>query len=136
MTDSLIVLTIRKYHPEWEPPDDNGREWISCLCPFHGDSNKSASVSFKNNAFRCFACPVRGDAIALIRSREGVTFAEALRITEELSPESSGQIQSKPARKSSRSVLGDSGFEVGRPRISGGDKQVRSGVRGRPTPWT
>ncbi|WP_370530823.1 CHC2 zinc finger domain-containing protein [Mycobacterium paragordonae] len=125
MTDSLITLTIHKYHPEWEPPDDNGREWISCLCPFHGDSNKSASVSFKNNAFRCFACPVRGDAIALIRSREGVTFAEAKKVVEGL-----GGVVQPSADKSYKlprtNLLGNRGVAP-RTRVGGSVRSIKLG---------
>ncbi|ASR77202.1 DNA primase [Mycobacterium phage MyraDee] len=134
MSDSLIVMTIHKYYPGWDPPKDTGREWISCLCPFHGDSNKSASVSFKNDAFRCFACPVKGDAIAIIRLQEEVTFAEALRITEELSPGSHRAVPAKHGGKSSRRVFGDPGSSV--PQHQARDGQVPPRVRGRPTPWS
>jgi hypothetical protein len=36
MIEGSIVAAIQRYHPEWEPPADNGYEWVSCLCPFMG----------------------------------------------------------------------------------------------------
>lgn len=131
MTETpLIVLTIQKYHPQWEPPDDTGREWLSVKCPFHGDDSPSASVSFQHNAFRCFACPAKGDVIALIKQQEEVDYSEALRISEAISPRSGGTIQAKPARKPSRKVLGDTRSGSSKPsRGSVRDKQIRPGIR-------
>lgn len=131
--DSLIVQVIHRYVPTWEAPDDNGYEWVSCLCPWHGDTNKSASVSFKRNAFHCFACPAKGDAIALIRQHEGVNFESALRITEELSPDSYREIPRGPERKSSRRVFTDQGSGVPFHQRSSG--QIQPGIRQRPSAW-
>jgi DNA primase len=127
--DSLIVNVIRRYHPDWEPPQARGR-WNTTLCPFHGDTNKSASISFELNAFNCFVCDAGGDAIKIIREQEGVSFAEALRITEGLSVEGHAAVPRKSARKSGRRVFGESWTS------ETGGKPVRSGIRSRPTPWT
>ena len=128
ITDSPIIKVILRYHPEWEPPDDNGYEWVQCLCPFHGDTTASAAVSFDLQAFNCLACGVKGDAIAIIKSVEEVNYPTAKRIAEEVSVGCDVPVQSKPTGKSSRRVFGESGPAFG--------VTVRPGIRGRPTPWT
>ncbi|AFI24969.1 hypothetical protein [Mycobacterium phage SWU1] len=130
MNDSPIARAILRYHPDWEPPPDH-HEWNKCLCPFHGDETPSAAVSYDLQGYNCMACGVRGDVISIIRHEEEVTFAEAKRIAENLSVGGNVPVQRKPARKPSRRVFGES--RAGRPS---GTKPVRSGIRGRPTPWT
>jgi DNA primase len=132
--DPLIVQVIHRYHPEWDAPPDNGYDWISTLCPFHQESNRSASVSYDRNAFHCFACPTKGDAIALIRLNEEVTFEEAFRIAEELAPGSHRKVPRKSARKSGRRVFAEQGVSV--PENPGGPGQVPVGIRQRPSAWT
>lgn len=103
---SIIVAVIHRYYEDWEPPeDDPRRDWLKCLCPFHGETRKSACVSFEHDAFICYACPVKGDAIALIRMQEGVTYAEAKLIVAELSPGGHEPVSRKPARKPGRRVF-------------------------------
>lgn len=131
--DPLIVQVIHRYHPAWDAPVDNGYEWISTLCPFHDDSNRSASVSFVRNAFHCFACPAKGDAISLLRQHEGLTFEAAKRLTEELSPGSYREVSRKPQRKSRRRVFEVEGSGV--PQHGGSGEQVPTGLRQRPSSW-
>jgi len=123
----MIVEAIQRYYPDWEPPADH-REWNKCLCPFHGETTPSASVSFDLDGFNCFACDVRGDAISIIRHEEEVSFAEAVSIAERLSVGGHVPIQRKPPRKSSRRVFGEPGDTA--------RDTVRAGIRGRSTPWT
>lgn len=127
MNDSPISAVILRYYPDWEPPADT-REWCRCLCPFHGESNPSAAVSYDNQAFKCLACGVQGDVISIIRHEEEVTFAEAVRIAESLSLGGDVHVQGKPPRKPSRRVFGQPGDNRSSP--------VRAGVRGRTTPWS
>ncbi|QBJ00270.1 DNA primase [Mycobacterium phage Pharaoh] len=130
MSDSPIARAILRYYPDWDPPEDTGREWIKCLCPFHGEETPSAAVSYDLQGFNCMACSVRGDAISIIRHEEKeVTFAEAQRIAEGLSVGSDIPVPRKPARKPSRRVFGEQGG-------SGRSTTVRPGVRGRSTPWS
>lgn len=124
---SLITLAIQRYYPDWEPPPDIA-EWNKALCPFHGESNASAAVSYDLEGFNCLGCNVRGDAISIIRHEEGVTFHEAKRIAEGLSLGRNIPVQVKPARKPSRRVFGEQGNPNG--------NTVRPGVRSRSTPWT
>jgi hypothetical protein len=134
MSDGSIVAVIQRYHPGWEPPEDNGHEWVSCLCPFHGDTYKSASVSFTLGAFHCFACPAKGDVIALIRQQEGVPYGEAFRIAEEVSEGSYAALSRKFSRQPRRRSFGEQGSGVGVNQRSG--QQVSTGVRQRTSPWT
>ncbi|WP_425298242.1 CHC2 zinc finger domain-containing protein [Nocardia abscessus] len=134
--DSLITSVIRRYHPDWEPPSDTGRDWIACLCPFHGETNKSASVSFEHNAFRCHGCGMKGDAISIIRQQEEVNYSEAVRITKEISPGSDEPVPSKLPRKSGRRVFGQAGASDDPQGSARRDRPVQARVRGRPTPWS
>lgn len=122
-----IEKVIARYYPDWGPPPDK-REWNRCCCPFHGESNPSAAVSYDLDAFNCFACGVAGDAISIIRHEEEVSFAEAKRIAESLSVGGNDQIQRKPSRKPGRRVFGEPG-DTRR-------NTVRPGVRSRTAPWT
>ena len=48
-----------------------------CLCPFHDDHH--ASLSFKNNKFKCWSCGESGDSISLAEKMLGSSFLEACR---------------------------------------------------------
>ncbi|AOZ61297.1 DNA primase [Mycobacterium phage DarthPhader] len=75
------------------------------------------------------ACNVRGDVISIIRHEEKeVTFAEAQRIAEGLSAGSGVPVPTRPRKQPGRRVFGEPG--------SSGRASVRSGVRGRTTPWS
>ena len=128
MTDHSIAQVILRYYPEWGAPPDTGRVWETCLCPFHGDGVPSGAVSYDLQAFNCLACDVKGDAISIIRHEEGVGFAQAVRIAEDLSVGSNIPVQTKRPRKPSRRVFGEPG-DTSR-------NTVRAGVRSRTAPWT
>ena len=129
MTDTqLIALVIRRYFPQWDPPEDNGYTWIKTLCPFHGEDNPSAAVSYELQAFKCMACHVSGDVIKLIREQEDVGYLAAKSIAEGLSVGSNIPVQTKPARKPGRRVFGQQGDSRA--------DTVRSGIRNRPSAWS
>jgi hypothetical protein len=44
--------------------------WSKVNCPFHGDSHASAGVNVDRNAFKCQACPIRGDPLNVIARAE------------------------------------------------------------------
>ena len=48
-----------------------------CLCPFHDDHH--ASLSFRNNKFKCWSCGENGDTISLAMKVLGKDFKEACR---------------------------------------------------------
>jgi len=130
MTTSLIVKVLTHYYPHWDPPKDRGREWIPTLCPFHGDENPSATISLVRNAFKCFACGEKGDALAIIMRKEGIGYLQALDFAERLQPGSREALRNSTARKPRRSASGNP--RTGRQR----DGTVRTGVCGRATPWS
>lgn len=135
MDTPLIVLVLQRYYEGWQPPRDTGRQWISCKCPAHGDDSPSASVSFQFNAFKCHSCTYKGDAIALIKTEEGMTYREALELATQLAPGSYRELPPKPGRKSWGDLPSDEvpSVPVDHPRDG---RKVPSRVRGRPTPWT
>ncbi|WP_431941637.1 CHC2 zinc finger domain-containing protein [Nocardia grenadensis] len=129
---STIVDVIRKYYPAFDPPADQGREWIKILCPFHAESNPSATISFERNAFICRSCGVKGDVYSIIMHEEEVSFAEAKRIAEKVSPGSNPVVRQPAARKPGRRVFG-------KPSTAGTESREGSvlvRVRRRPAPWS
>lgn len=63
-----------------------GYGWRTMRCPFpeHNDSNASARVNLEAGGFVCLACGISGDAIKIIRQREGMTFNEAIEFAREV----------------------------------------------------
>src|SRR5690606_17500738 len=131
-TASLILKVLTHYFPDWEPPPDK-REWVSCLCPFHGDSRPSATVSYINDAFACFTCGVKGSAVKIIMREEGISYTKAVEFAEGILPGSHNAVRGKPARKPGRRSFGKPG-DVGSSQSK--DRDIPSGVRGRATPWS
>jgi hypothetical protein len=56
-----------------------------CSCPFHDEKTPSFTVNPTRNAFKCFGCGERGDAIQFVMKHEGKTFTEAVQIIASLS---------------------------------------------------
>ncbi|QTD43266.1 DNA primase [Sporosarcina sp. Te-1] len=54
-----------------------GRNWFG-LCPFHGESTPSFSVSEDKNLFHCFGCGASGNAITFVMDIENTSFTEAI----------------------------------------------------------
>lgn len=86
-------------------------------CPFHHDNHKSASVDLGEGWYRCHGCDMRGDAIRLIESWEGVGFVEAQRRAAEISGGGDGALR-----------VGDG---AGNPGMGLPDKGARSSRRTR-----
>ncbi|WP_420063389.1 CHC2 zinc finger domain-containing protein [Mycobacteroides chelonae] len=114
MDDPLIVQVIHRYYPDWVPPPDKYL-WCRCTCPFHGDETPSAAVNYRANAYNCMACPVRGDAVAIIKRQEGVTHSEAKLICQEILDGCIDPILPELPRVSGRRVYGQPG--TGRTRV-------------------
>lgn len=124
---SAIADVITYYHPDWEEPRDYGGDWLSCLCPWHGDSTPSASIAPERGAFNCSACGKKGDVISIIRHEEGVSYQEALERIQEVSPGFDPIVFSKHAGKPRRGVS-----RRARTTNGSGGRAVRSRVRGEP----
>lgn len=54
-----------------------GRNWFG-LCPFHGESTPSFSVTADKQIFHCFGCGAGGNAITFLMDIENISFQEAL----------------------------------------------------------
>lgn len=54
-----------------------GRNWFG-LCPFHGESTPSFSVTSDKQIFHCFGCGAGGNVITFLMDIENITFQEAL----------------------------------------------------------
>ena len=54
-----------------------GRNWFG-LCPFHGESTPSFSVSQDKQIFHCFGCGAGGNAITFIMDIENIAFPDAV----------------------------------------------------------
>ncbi|MBE4908010.1 DNA primase [Bacillus luteolus] len=53
-----------------------GRNYFG-LCPFHGESTPSFSVSPDKQIYHCFGCGAGGNALSFIMDIDGITFTEA-----------------------------------------------------------
>lgn len=56
-----------------------GRNFLG-LCPFHGEHSPSFNVNPERQIFKCFGCNEGGDVISFVMKREGLSFAEALKV--------------------------------------------------------
>ncbi|KXH87414.1 DNA primase [Sporosarcina sp. HYO08] len=54
-----------------------GKNWFG-LCPFHGESTPSFSVSEDKQLFHCFGCSASGNAITFLMDIESCQFTEAV----------------------------------------------------------
>lgn len=54
-----------------------GRNWFG-LCPFHGESTPSFSVTSDKQIFHCFGCGAGGNVITFLMDIENLSFQEAL----------------------------------------------------------
>src|SRR6476646_9258786 len=81
-------------------PVVEGYGWKPYRCPFHKDSDASASVNTQKQVFNCHAsgdCP-SGNAVQVIKEWEGLTYREAVQRAAEISGESVGNVRSPSGR--------------------------------------
>lgn len=102
MTEKHRVEDYLNYLGAQVPQEGHG--WKKIRCPFHGDSHASAAINFKENRYKCFACPASGDIYDLIMYREGGTYIEALKFAETVSTTSNPAVRSsnRPGNRVSR----------------------------------
>lgn len=58
----------------------SGWQKVSCYGAghYHGDRNPSATINLSTGYYKCFACDLEGDALALVMDEEGLDFKGAL----------------------------------------------------------
>ena len=106
----MIAEVLSYYFPGWDPPRDNGREWVPCLCPAHDEDRPSAAVSYGHDAVACLACGFKGNVYSIIMKREGVPYRVAVNRAAEIANQRGGEVPQKPKRKRRRRVFGESRF--------------------------
>ena len=82
-----------------EVMDDRG--WYAYSCPFHGeDRSKSASINTVIHVFVCHTCGMKGDAITLIKKKEGKTYGDALERAKQVTSQIGSQTSPPPGGSS------------------------------------
>lgn len=72
--ESLDIVDVVS---EYVPLKKQGRNYFG-LCPFHGESTPSFSVSPEKQIFHCFGCGAGGNSISFIMQLENINFQEAV----------------------------------------------------------
>jgi hypothetical protein len=91
-----------------------GREWTGC-CPFHEDSTPSFSVNDDKGVWHCHACKIGGDCFDFVTRRDGVLFADALKLLAERAGISKSEPHDgQPVRHVYRDASGASVLRVSR----------------------
>jgi hypothetical protein len=89
------------------------REQCKCLCPFHGDSDPSFSISKGNNGwwFHCFGCGAKGSVVQFFMTYFTLSYQEALdKICEEFGINIDGPVVEKTIAVSSSLDSGKGGL--------------------------
>lgn len=77
---NLSNVKILEHYGVIYPPEGPG--WKSLKCPFHDDTNASASSN--GSGFACFACGIRGGPVQLLMEREGIDYYDGLELYKEI----------------------------------------------------
>jgi DNA primase len=117
------IKDVLLYYKGKVPRDGFG--WKKMKCCFHDDSHASGQVNFSDEYYMCFACGIKGDAIDLIKYKEGLDYAKAVEFAETILNQSGTDL-----RKTRRQSVKLFGRERSVPK---GSKSIPSGRRGRDT---
>lgn len=93
-TPSFDILPILYAHGMVQEPV--GRR---VHCPYHLDNRPSAVINEEHTLFFCHVCGIGGDAIALIRERNGLSYQAALDEASELSESVHQPVRRKTGRR-------------------------------------
>jgi len=78
------------------------------LCPFHADSEPSFAVDEKKGLWNCLGkCNEGGDVLSFVMKADGIGFAEAFALLEEISPQRRGDAEKKTRTESQRPKTDD-----------------------------
>src|SRR5215217_774822 len=120
---SRISEVVLYFFPQAELAPDKGRGWVKTLCPSHDETRPSATINHQLDAIKCFACGFSGDWIKIIMDQEGVTYHDALRLSEDILTGSYEKLPSTAERKPRRGLLTQSGS------TASADRKVPSRLR-------
>lgn len=79
MSQYLIAPVLEHYG--WDIPDERPGN-VPIKCGEHGEKRASASINFEKNVVHCFGCDFAGDAIAIVRRKEGLEYVDAVKFIE------------------------------------------------------
>lgn len=102
----LIQKLLELWFPGHDLPRYSGG-WLKMCCPFHDETRPSSSVNYDKDAFVCRACDWKGDAISLIKRKEGMGYSDALKFAERVLDKRYDKIQEQSSRKPGRIVFGE-----------------------------
>ena len=74
-------------------------KWSPVRCPFHDDTQASASVHLELGGFKCHACEYQGDALKLIMMKEGLDYKGAREWAQEVLGQGVGPVRAPAKRK-------------------------------------
>lgn len=80
LKEKIKLSDIASKWVRWDGKKSNpekGDFWAPC--PFHNETTASFHVDDRKGFFYCFGCHAKGDALSLIREKQGVTYIQALR---------------------------------------------------------
>lgn len=91
--DLAAILT----HYGWVVPE--GRHgWFNTRCYEHDDAHASAVINLQEQAVKCMACDFKGNAITVVKIKEGLSFKDAYARAAELSGRSDLSLPSTSPR--------------------------------------
>lgn len=73
---------IAAFIAQYVPLRKRGNDLVG-LCPFHNEKTPSFHVHPDRGFFKCFGCGAGGDVISFVQRREGIPFADAVRMLAE-----------------------------------------------------
>lgn len=125
------IAAVVEFYLDKTVPHRDGFVKISCPTGDHDDNTPSATINRSTGRLHCFSCDFSGDAIDLVRYKEGLDFASAVTRCQEIT-HSEGLEISRAAdgvqRRQPPTRLRDSGA----PAHPGNRRTVSSGGRRKP----
>ena len=122
MSDYLIGPVLEYYG--WDVPSERSGN-VPVKCGEHGEKRASASINFDKNVVHCFGCDFAGDAIAIVRRKEGLDYVESIKFLEAIP--GTGNSGTPAERFTSEGIPRATGNRKGNKRYV----PARSGPRGR-----
>lgn len=71
---------MRFFEKYFNNVDFNGAEEVKVLCPFHSDTNPSASINTEKSLFHCFVCGVGYNEAQFIAKINGISVVDAHKV--------------------------------------------------------